>query len=281
MTELFTPVVNRFEPISLKEMNKTAALLERQEHKYVVTAERFLDLIDELAVDFRILTIDDTSMFNYKSMYFDTEELHGYQYHHQGRVKGRFKIRTRQYVESGLCFFEVKLKDKRGGTIKTRIPYEAGNYRQMTEEAEKFVRTSYRNVYGRNFELQLSSQIEVNYQRITLAAKRGGERMTIDFNLTFANAETTTPVREMLIIETKSSNGRGIADAIMRRNGIKSRSCSKYCLGANLLGHKVKYNRFKPLLKMYDALPLYQMAIVSESVIQAPLVDEPLALAAA
>jgi hypothetical protein len=257
MTELFEPYVNRFQPISLEAMNQSAALLERQEHKYVIDTERFFSLIDELAEDFYILQIGDGRVFSYRSMYFDSDRLDGYRYHHQGKLKGRFKIRTRQYVESGLCFFEVKLKDKRGGTIKKRIPYETSNYDRLTKPAQEFIQKWHRQIYGKPFPLRLSSQIEVNYQRITLAAKQGGERMTIDFNLSFANGQRTTPVRQMLIVETKSSNGRGLADDLMRRHGIKPRSCSKYCLGANLLEFGVKYNRFKPLLKMYDALPLY------------------------
>jgi hypothetical protein len=257
MTELFEPFIGRFDPISLKELNRMAALLERQEQKYVINVESFAGLVDELAQDFYILKIDDSSVFSYKSMYFDSDQLHGYRYHHQGRLKGRFKIRTRHYVESDLCFFEVKLKDKRGGTIKKRIPYKIQDYRRLTAEAEAFLQKWHRKIYGKPFMLSLSSQIEVSYQRITLAAKRGGERMTIDFNLSFANQDRRTPVRQMLIVETKSSNGCGLADSLMRRHGIKPRSCSKYCLGANLLDFDIKYNRFKPLLKMYDTLPLY------------------------
>jgi hypothetical protein len=264
MTELFEPYVSRFQPISLDDMNHSAALLDRQEHKYVIEAERFLGLVDELAQDFYILEIDGKRVFGYKSMYFDSDRLDGYRYHHQGKLKGRFKIRTRQYIDSGLCFFEVKLKDKRGGTIKKRIPYEMADFRRLTGPAEEFMQKWHRKIYGKSFRLRLSSKIEVNYQRITLAAKRGGERMTIDFNLSFAGDGRTTPVRQMLIVETKSSDGRGLGDGLMRRHGIKSRSCSKYCLGANLLDFDVKYNRFKPLLKMYDALPLYN-AVVNET----------------
>ena len=64
---------------------------------------------------------------------------------------------------------------------------------------------------------------------ITLMAKQGGERVTIDYNLSIAAKEQTTPVLPFLVVETKSSYGRGITYAILRRHGLKSRSCSKYC----------------------------------------------------
>jgi len=259
MIHLFERYTKRFETISLDGLNRLAALLDRQEHKYVLEVEQLLGLIDELTEDFYILQIGEHTAFSYKSMYFDSDELHGYRYHNQGRLKGRFKIRTRQYVESNLCFFEVKLKDKRGGTLKKRIPYDVGNYRTITAQAQQFIEDNYAKAYGRPLTLELSSQLEVSFQRITLIAKQGGERVTIDFNLSFAAKEQTTPVRQFLVVETKSSNGRGIAYAIFRRHGLKSRSCSKYCLGANLLQLGVKYNRFKPLLKLYDNLPLYDL----------------------
>lgn len=257
MNRLFERHTKQFETISLDGLNRLAALLDRQEHKYVLELEQFLGLIDELTEDFYILQIGEHTTFSYKSMYFDSDELHGYRYHHQGRLKGRFKIRTRQYVESNLYFFEVKLKDKRGGTLKKRMPYDADNYRTITAQARQFIEDNYAKAYGRPLTLELSPQLEVSFNRVTLVAKQGGERMTIDFNLTFAAKEHTTPVRQFLVIETKSSHGRGIAYSIFKRHGFKSRSCSKYCLGANLLQLGVKYNRFKPLLKLYDNLPLY------------------------
>lgn len=244
-------------PISLDELNAKAAMLDREENKYLLTSEEFISLTDDLAVEFDILSIKGETVFNYRSSYFDTDDLLGYSYHHQGRTKHRFKIRTRHYVESGLCFFEVKLKNKRGGTIKKRIPYDIKDYGTITPEARTFLEKTYADIYGADFSYDLSSQMEVNYRRITLVAKAGGERMTLDFNLNFENDEYVTPVRSMIIAETKSGNGRGIADAIFKKHGIKSRSCSKYCLGANLLQYNVKYNRFKPLLKLYGTLPIY------------------------
>ena len=43
-----------------------------------------------------------------------------YHRHHIGR-SNRFKVRSRRYVESDLCFFEVKYRNNKGRTIKNRI----------------------------------------------------------------------------------------------------------------------------------------------------------------
>lgn len=257
MESLFEPYTRAFQSVSLDELNQSAALLDRQENKYLLEPGQFLGLIDELAEQFNILSINGQRQFNYKSLYFDSDDLVGYTYHNQGRTKRRFKVRTRSYVDSDLCFFEVKLKDKRGGTIKKRIPYEPDDYRTMTDQARAFLDEVYFSVYGLRFEHELAPQIEIGYNRITLVAKDTAERMTIDFNLTFSGRDKTLPVRPMLIIETKSPTGRGIADGIMRAHNIKPRSCSKFCLGANLLAFKVKHNRFKPLLKHYQSLPVF------------------------
>ena len=260
MTELFAPYMKDFDPISLDDLNSKAAMLNREENKYLVTSSKFIGTLADLQVDFDILTIDNNTAFTYRSTYFDTEDFLGYSHHNQGRTKRRFKVRTRHYIDSGLCFFEVKLKSKRGGTIKKRMPYSVDEYGTMNIIAQKFLEDSYSEIYDRTFKHTLNSQLEVNYTRITLVAKAGGERMTLDFNLTFENGTGNTPIKSFLIIETKSSNGNGIADRIFKKHGIKSRSCSKYCLGVNLLKYNVKPNNFKPLLKLYNGLPVYQMA---------------------
>lgn len=49
-------------------------------------------------------------------------------------------------------------------------------------------------------------------------------------------------------MEVKSADGNGEADQILRTAGHRGTSCSKYCVGLNLLAADVRYNRLKPLL---------------------------------
>ncbi|WP_230854391.1 VTC domain-containing protein [Arthrobacter terrae] len=76
-----------------------------------------------LGKDFRALEIGPRRVFEYESVYFDTPELEQFRAHRQGRRR-RYKVRTRTYVDSGLCMFEVKFKGQRGQTVKHRMPYQ-------------------------------------------------------------------------------------------------------------------------------------------------------------
>jgi len=50
-------------------------------------------------------------------------------------------VRAREYVDSGLCSFEVKLKGTRGRTVKRRMSYDPG-LGHMTAEAMSFLTES-------------------------------------------------------------------------------------------------------------------------------------------
>jgi hypothetical protein len=106
-------------------------------------------------------------------------------------------------------------------------------------------------MYGTPLGRTLMPVIGMEYQRITLVAKEGGERMTIDTRLTFraANAERDA-APDMFILETKSAKGNGIADGILRGEHLHpTRQCSKYCVGMAALGLVERHNRFLPALR--------------------------------
>ena len=107
-----------FCPISLAALNAKAAMLERLDNKYVVDAAVLRRAADDLAGHFDILEIDALRSFTYETCYFDDAGWRSYFDHHQGKRR-RAKVRIRRYVEAGLCFLEIKLKDKRGITVKT------------------------------------------------------------------------------------------------------------------------------------------------------------------
>ena len=135
-----------FTPISLQALNAKAAMLERLDNKYVVQAPALQAAIPELMQHFDILDIDGTRAFTYETCYFDDEALHSYFDHHQGRR--RCKIRVRRYNDAQLCFVEVKLKDRRGQTIKKRMRYALDKYGTLDDAACAHVERSYRNLYG-------------------------------------------------------------------------------------------------------------------------------------
>lgn len=256
MQQLFQSLTSGFTPISLEGLNKKAKMLARQENKYLIDAHMMPDLLNKLRNHFSLLEIRDKTIFTYKNTYFDSDDLIGYKHHNQGKRK-RFKVRTRQYTDNDLCYFEVKLKDARGGTLKKRLPYAMTDSGRLTEEAKQFLQECYQKVYSQSFRPQLSQQMQVAYKRMTLVGKEGAERLTIDFDLAYSTQTRAGLKKSLIILETKSHDGRSKADMVMKNFGIRGGKCSKYCLGVNLLQLTKKYNRFKPLIKKYLSLPVY------------------------
>ncbi len=244
-----------FRPITLAALNAKAAMLERLDNKYVVRADVLREALPALVERFDMLEIDGRRAFTYETCYFDDAERRSYFDHHQGR-RQRMKVRVRKYSDAGLCFVEVKLKDKRGVTVKKRLPYELRNYGRLDRKARAHVEDSYRTLYGQPFGRPLEPVLEMSYQRLTLVARDGGERLTIDGGIRFfAGGEQRATDDDIFIVETKSANGNGIADKILRAlHQHPTNGCSKYCVGMSLTGAVNKHNRFLPALRKLGAL---------------------------
>ena len=69
-----------------------------------------------------MLEIAGRRAFAYDTVYFDTGDLLTARAHVQRRRR-RFKCRSRLYVDTEACAFELKTKGARGGTVKHRIAY--------------------------------------------------------------------------------------------------------------------------------------------------------------
>lgn len=251
-----------FAPISLDALNAKAAMLERLDNKYVVRAAALRAIADDLAPVFDVLEIDGQRAFTYETCYFDDPELRSYFDHHQGR-RQRMKVRVRRYVDAALCFVEVKLKDKRGITVKKRMPYDPCKFATLDDAALDHVRASHQALYGRPFERPLAPVLQMSYRRTTLVAREGGERMTIDSAIRFlAGPDAFGPDDDVFIVETKSAHGHGIADAVMRRHHQHpTKSCSKYCVGMSASRNVQRFNRFRPALKRLGVLPTPTMEV--------------------
>lgn len=249
MHPLIAEALNGFETITLDELNGKAAMLERLDNKYIVSAPDFRPAFAAFAEFFDVLEIDGKRSFTYATRYFDDEDRRGYYDHHQGRRK-RCKVRVRDYVDAGFSFLEVKLKDKRSVTVKKRLRLDRP-VNELDQRCMAFVETCHRDLYGTGFGRSLRPAVGMRYERMTLVAKQGGERMTIDTQLRFAAADKAREVAgDMLIVETKSARGNGVADKIMRRFHLQPTArCSKYCVGMAALGQVRQRNRFLPALK--------------------------------
>lgn len=227
-------------------------MLSRIDNKYVLNLEQFKSLLKCIGADYSILEIDDLRKFSYSSCYYD-EDLGCYFEHHQGR-RQRMKVRTRAYLDSGSKFFEIKLKGLRGMTNKFRtdcdslvMPGIRGGFLEM-------LNSTYQQQYKKVMPFRLTPSLIVNYYRCTLVSQKSAERITIDFGLNFSDPEAIGSAvqisNEFIIVETKSSNGKGITDCAMKKLNIrKAKKCSKYCIGVNLTGKVKKNNNFLHMIK--------------------------------
>lgn len=236
-----------FEPISLGELNASAELLSRVDNKYIVDLRTLDELVDVLRKRFHVLEIDGRRVFDYETVYFDSSELANYRAHVQGRRR-RFKMRSRRYVDTGLHFFELKLKGPRGNTDKRRIAVDAADHATLTAEAERFADDVLAEVYGHGLPHGMSPALAMTYKRITFAADDGGERLTWDFGLSFGGAALSS---RHAIVETKTPEGKGRADRALRDFGVRPVSCSKYCAGIGLTRPDVRSNPWARELRRY------------------------------
>ena len=243
-------LLNSFDPLSLADLNTKAEMMARIDNKYVVARAALAEVIPALAQHFDILDIDDRRAFTYDTRYFDDALHSAYYEHHQGRRKG-FKVRTRSYADAGLCYLEVKVKGTRGMTMKNRIPHDPAASDRLTDAARTYVDDVYSSHYGMPFRYDLRWTLDIRYRRITLVAKDGGERMTIDTDLAFTSGTASKRCSsDMFIIETKSALGRGFADLCLRRvHERPMKKCSKYCIGMASLGEVQRINLFLPTMR--------------------------------
>jgi hypothetical protein len=272
MDDRIAESLSRFGTISLDGLNSKAAMLERLDNKYIVPADRLLPAFAAFVDLFDVLEIGGKRAFTYATEYFDDPQAQGYYDHHQGRRK-RCKVRIRNYIDAGFSYLEVKLKDVRDATVKKRLKLARPSHNLCTESLA-FIDACHSELYGTPLGRPLLPVIGMEYERITLVAREGGERMTIDTGLAFraANIEREAGP-DMFILETKSAKGNGIADKILRSEHLHpTKNCSKYCVGMAALGLVDRHNRFLPAMRKLR---------LGEAVALAPTRAVPLQLAAA
>ena len=105
-------------PVYLDELNATAELMSRVDRKYPLHERTAEAILDSLPTGTRVLDIEGRTEFSYTSIYFDTTARDSYLMAARGRPH-RFKVRVRNYQDSGEAFLEVKTR-RGGNTIKER-----------------------------------------------------------------------------------------------------------------------------------------------------------------
>lgn len=239
-------LVERLEPIGLAELDAATALQDRIDRKYLLTPGQLPALLDRIAGSHRILEIGGLRSFRYLTTYYDTPDLLTYREHLQGRRR-RFKFRRRRYLDTDRSSLEVKLKGRRGRTIKHALPYSGRD--ELDRTAVAWLHTQVREAYDREIHAPLAPTLTIACHRLTLAEPTRGERLSCDIELGFHGAALAPG---HAIVETKSARGNTLADRVLRELVIRPvPRCSKYLIGLALTRHDTHANHLLPLLRRH------------------------------
>ena len=268
---------------SLAELNSAAGLLTRVDRKYLVPLERAQELVGDLTSEARVLDIDGRRRFSYASTYFDTPGLEAFMLAARKRRR-RFKVRTRTYLDSGLCFLEVKTRGARGTTVKRRMGYYADDASRLTGPGRAFVAACLAgagvtgSAAAREVAAALRPVLTTTYERTTLHLPRAEARATIDTALTWRRLGPAAPagssagtivgvpmspqalrpahlaaainegepvsVADIAVVETKNPATPSPADRALWEAGYRPTRISKYATGMALLHPELPANRW-------------------------------------
>ena len=112
-------IAKQFEPISLKEMDNVK-LMNRVDTKFICSIEQLPVILNDISDRYKILEINKQRIMHYRTKYYDTPDFKMFIAHQNGKLN-RYKVREREYVISGLSFLEVKFKNNKRRTLKSRI----------------------------------------------------------------------------------------------------------------------------------------------------------------
>ena len=273
----------RLTTTTLAELNSAAGLLTRVDRKYLVPLTCAQNLVDGLAPHARVLAIDERRRFSYTSTYFDTPGLEAFMFAARKRRR-RFKVRTRTYLDSGLCFLEVKTCGARGSTVKRRMGYHADDASRLTGPGRAFVAACLAgtgvtgSAAAREVAAALRPVLTTTYERTTLHLPRAEARATIDTALTWRRLGPAAPagnsagtvvgvpmslqalrpthlaaainegepvsVADIAVVETKNPATPSPADRALWEAGYRPTRISKYATGMALLHPELPANRW-------------------------------------
>jgi len=234
-------IISEFDAISLDEMDNVK-LMSRVDTKFAFSQHLLVLLLKRLKKHYQILEISGKRIHVYKSLYYDTDDRKFYIDHHNQRVD-RNKVRFREYVESGLSFLEIKLKNNKGKTIKKRMKVDKIST-ELTEKHQQYIN----KIIGDSIELH--SQQWINFNRLTFVHKVHKERLTMDINLSFRDKDKSGMLNELVIAEVKQEKMSRSSDfmRIAKEMSILPIRMSKYCISTAELEPTIKKNRFKKKL---------------------------------
>lgn len=241
-----TDILKNFQPITLEEMDEVK-LMNRTDTKFVFNRKLLLPLLSDLKVGYKVLNVNGNLISTYNTLYYDTLDFDFYLNHHRGK-ENRYKVRIRNYVESGLFFLEIKNKYK-GRTDKKRIRV-SGFQPNLNASSVVFINAVIPS------KPRLEAKLWNSFSRITLVNQLQKERLTLDLDLSFSWNGTELNHHKIVIAELKQENvnRHSLFYSLIKQHGVVPNSISKYCVGVVGLNPSIKYNNFKPKTLLINKL---------------------------
>ena len=242
-------LLNSLTPIGLHEMDRVK-LMDRVETKYVFCADRLPELLNNVKGSYKALEIGEIRNFPYCTTYLDTSDFLFYSQQVRGKLN-RHKVRYRRYESTGVTYLEIKKKTNKKRTIKWRVE------NLLKPDSPDTVAIQFIKKYLPDGFPDLHPVLINGFTRITLMGNEYKERITLDYDLTFASPYGKISGFPFLAIaELKREKHSCVSPfgSVMKQMGIKSGSFSKYCIGSALIMDMPRKNLLKPNLLLINTL---------------------------
>jgi len=240
--------ISEFNGIGLDQLDQVS-LMKRMDDKYVFPLTKIEPILEAVIDQYNVLEINNKRIMGYSTVYYDTDDLELFRLHQRGKLN-RYKVRERTYVDSSISFLEIKLKNNKNKTIKTRIPVSEIDTGLENEKSEFILNNSPINP------MVLKPSLWVNFNRITFVSKANNERATLDTGLHYFFAGKDVYLHQVAIFETKRNFDlkRTPMMGALKKEGIRPSGFSKYCFGIPHIYPNVKRNALKRRFLMIDKI---------------------------
>lgn len=243
-TSWYSPLQHTLEgfgAVSLDEAQQVN-LANRQDTKYLFDAAKLPAMLQTLAGKCSVLEINGLRHSRYETLYYDTPDWLLFRQHLRGQLS-RYKVRSRRYLATNSTFFELKIKNNKQRTVKSRIEMSAMED-QPTDEAQQFLAEHLGDVPE-----GLRAVCRIKYRRLTLINPDLTERMTLDFDLGFDNGIRQYHYPNLVIAEVKQERSvQSVFTQLMQQFAIRRGKLSKYCWSVLTLNPELRRGNLKPML---------------------------------
>lgn len=243
-----------FKKLSLADLD-TVKLQNRRDTKFAFHISKLPSFLELIKDSYGVLSINDQCLMDYQSLYYDTPNFDLYLKHHNKR-RNRFKIRYRKYLVSDLTFFEIKLKNNKGRTVKRRIKVRDIE-EAITGDAKDHFTEESKVTASLNEPIEnLQPSLWVNFSRLTFADHLFKERATLDIGLHYVQDGKTIRCDDLVIAELKQEafSRESLFMRALHELHIAPLRVSKYCYGMQKMYPRLKFNNFKRKFLMINKL---------------------------